>query len=124
MPLQPGTNLQQRMLTKVAAKGAYKDGVFIGPAADAYYGIIQIGAVIKGGRLADIKVMQYPSDRRTSVRINQIALPRLRDEAVSAQTGDVDIVSGATLTSRAFIRSLSGALRQAVSQARCARPGS
>ena len=115
MPLQPGTNLQQRMLTKVAAKGAYKDGVFIGPAADAYYGIIQIGAVIKGGRLTDIKVMQYPSDRRTSVRINQIALPRLRDEAVSAQTGDVDIVSGATLTSRAFIRSLSGALRQAVS---------
>jgi uncharacterized protein with FMN-binding domain len=110
---QLSTNLQQRMLVKVAANGAFNDGTFVGPAADAYYGIIQIGAVIQGGRVVDIKVVQYPSDRRTSVRINRIALPMLRDEAVSAQSGDVDIISGATLTSRAFIRSLGGALRQA-----------
>ena len=39
----------------------------------------------------------------------------LRDEVVSAQSANVDIISGATLTSRAFIRSLGGALRQAAS---------
>ena len=39
----------------------------------------------------------------------------LRDEAISAQSANVDIISGATLTSRAFIRSLGGALRQATS---------
>ena len=37
----------------------------------------------------------------------------LRDEVVSAQSANVDIISGATLTSEAFIRSLDAALRQA-----------
>jgi uncharacterized protein with FMN-binding domain len=39
----------------------------------------------------------------------------LRDEAISAQSADVDIISGATLTSRAFIQSLGGALNKASS---------
>jgi uncharacterized protein with FMN-binding domain len=37
----------------------------------------------------------------------------LRDEVISAQSAEVDIVSGATLTSEGFIRSLDGALSQA-----------
>ena len=90
---------------KLAASG-YADGVYTGPAADAYYGIIQLQALVQGGRLTALKVLQYPSDRRTSIRINRQALPILRDEAISAQSANVDIVSGATLTSRAFIQSL------------------
>jgi len=39
----------------------------------------------------------------------------LRDEAISAQSANVDIISGATLTSRAFIQSLRGALKKASS---------
>jgi uncharacterized protein with FMN-binding domain len=37
----------------------------------------------------------------------------LRDEAISAQSADVDIITGATLTSKAFVQSLRGALKQA-----------
>ncbi|MEK1852571.1 MAG: FMN-binding protein [Phyllobacterium sp.] len=96
-----------------ARASGYVDGVYTGPAADAYYGLVQLQAVIENGRLSAIKILQYPSDRRTSVYINRQALPLLRDEAVSAQSAKVDIVSGATLTSRAFIRSLGGALKQA-----------
>lgn len=94
---------------------AYTDGVYTGPAADAYYGIIQIQALVQGGRLTALKVLKYPNDRRTSVNINRQALPMLRDEAISAQSADVDIISGATLTSKAFIQSLGGALRKASS---------
>ncbi len=97
----------------VAANGSLADGAYTGPAVDAYYGLVQIQAIVRGGRLAGIKVLQYPSDRRTSVAINRQALPMLRDEAVAAQSATIDIVSGATLTSKAFIRSLSGALKQA-----------
>jgi uncharacterized protein with FMN-binding domain len=97
------------------AAQSYSDGVYTGPAADAYYGIIQIQALIKGGRLTALKVLKYPSDRSTSVSINRQALPLLRDEAISAQSADVDIISGATLTSRAFIQSLGGALNKASS---------
>jgi uncharacterized protein with FMN-binding domain len=94
---------------------SYSDGVYTGPAADAYYGIVQIQAFVKGGRLTALKVLKYPSDRSTSVSINRQALPMLRDEAISAQSADVDIISGATLTSRAFIQSLGGALNKASS---------
>ncbi len=97
----------------VASRGGYADGTFTGPAVDAYYGMVQIQAIVRSGKLAGIKVLQYPSDRRTSVAINRQALPMLRDEAVSAQSAEVDLVSGATLTSQAFIRSLRGALKQA-----------
>ncbi len=97
----------------VAARGGYADGTFTGPAVDAYYGMVQIQAIVRSGKLAGIKVLQYPSDRRTSVAINRQALPMLRDEAVTAQSAEVDLVSGATLTSQAFIRSLRGALKQA-----------
>jgi uncharacterized protein with FMN-binding domain len=89
------------------------DGAFTGPAVNAYYGIVQIQAVVQGGRVARLKVLQYPSDRQTSIAINRQALPILRDEVIAAQSAQVDIVSGATLTSQAFIRSLDGALRQA-----------
>ena len=93
----------------------FADGTYTGPAADAYYGLIQIQASIQGGRLTALKVLKYPNDRRTSVSINRQALPMLRDEAISAQSANVDIISGATLTSRAFIQSLGGALKKAAS---------
>ncbi|RUW61176.1 FMN-binding protein [Mesorhizobium sp. M7A.F.Ca.US.008.03.1.1] len=99
---------------KLAAKG-YADGVYTGPPADAYYGIIQIQALVQGGQLTALKVLKYPSDRRTSININRQALPMLRDEAINAQSASVDIISGATLTSRAFIQSLRGALKKASS---------
>ncbi|HZP20750.1 MAG TPA: FMN-binding protein [Bauldia sp.] len=102
-------------MTLAASTAAYADGTYTGPVVDAYYGLVQIQAIVQGGQLVGIKVLQYPSDRRTSVFINRQALPMLRDEVVSAQSANVDIVSGATLTSEAFIRSLSGALRKAKS---------
>lgn len=97
----------------VTAAGAFVDGQYTGPAVNAYYGLVQIQATITGGRLASIKVLKYPSDRQTSVSINRQALPLLRDEVIAAQSANVDIISGATLTSEAFIKSLGGALSQA-----------
>lgn len=110
----PARDLVTRVAMDVAAAPArYADGRYTGPVADAYYGPIQIEAIVQGGQLVDIRVLQYPSHRRTSVAINRQALPMLRNEVVRAQTTNVDIISGATLTSEAFIRSLNGALRSA-----------
>ena len=100
-------------MTVAAGGGSYADGAFTGPAVDAYYGLVQIQAIVQNGRLVGIKVLRYPSDRRTSVAINRQALPMLRDEVITAQSANVDIISGATLTSEAFIRSLHAALSQA-----------
>ncbi|MBN9216710.1 MAG: FMN-binding protein [Mesorhizobium sp.] len=98
-----------------AAGHGFADGTYVGPITDAYYGLMQIQASIQGGRLTSLKVLKYPNDRRTSISINRQALPMLRDEAISAQGANVDIISGATLTSKAFRQSLAGALKQASS---------
>jgi len=92
---------------------SYKDGSFTGPAVDAYWGQLQVQALVQNGQIASLSILRYPSDRRESVRINQQALPLLRNEVVKAQTAKVNIISGATLTSLAFMRSLDAALIQA-----------
>ena len=95
------------------AAGQYKDGSYDGSVADAYYGNVQVRATVQNGQLASVRILQYPSDRNTSRYINSQALPMLKQEAIQAQSGQVDFVSGATLTSQAFVRSLTDALDQA-----------
>lgn len=94
---------------------AYKDGTYTGPTVDAYYGNIQVQAIIQNGKLADVKFLQYPIDQHESREINTMAIPRLRSEAISAQSADVVIVSRATDSSIAFRQSLAQALQQAKS---------
>jgi uncharacterized protein with FMN-binding domain len=96
-----------------ASAGSYQDGSFVGGAYDAYYGIVQVQANIQGGQLVSVKVLQFPDHSGTSRSINRQALPMLKSEVISAQGTRVNLISGATLTSRAYLRSLNGALRQA-----------
>ena len=91
----------------------YKNGSFTGNVADAFYGNVQVKAIISGGKITDVQFLQYPNDRGTSIEINTQAMPFLKQEAISAQSAQVDGVSGATQTSRAFIESLQSALEQA-----------
>lgn len=98
---------------QTSTAAAYKDGQYTGSVADAYYGYIQVLAVISGGKLTDVQFLQHPSDRSTSVEINSQAMPYLKQEALQAQSANVNIVSGATDTSQAFIQSLASALNSA-----------
>jgi uncharacterized protein with FMN-binding domain len=95
------------------ANGLYRDGTYTGDQADAFYGIVQVQAVVQNGKLTDVQFLEFPNDRRTSQRINSIAIPYLQEEALQAQNANVDIISGATLTSEAFIQSLESALTTA-----------
>lgn len=91
----------------------YKDGTYTGSTADAYYGNVQVQATVSGGKITDVKFLQYPDTHTTSVYINQQAMPYLQQEAIKAQSSHVNIISGATYTSQAFTQSLSNALSQA-----------
>ena len=94
-------------------QGIYKNGVYKGPEVDAYYGLVQVQATIQSGKLTNVQFLEYPTDRRTSQEINNIAVPYLQQEALQAQSARVDIISGATLTSEAFMMSLQNALDSA-----------
>lgn len=98
-----------------AAGGAYKDGRYTGSVEDAYYGNVQVQVTVAGGKVSKVDFLQYPNDRSTSRVINSQAIPYLQQEAVQAQSAQVDVVSGATYTSEAFIQSLGSALSQAKS---------
>jgi len=99
--------------TTLASAGLYKNGTFNGPQVDAFYGMVQVQVVIQNGKISNVQFLTYPTDRRTSARINSVAVPYLQQEAITAQSANVDLVSGATLTSQAFVQSLQNALNQA-----------
>ncbi len=96
-----------------ATQVSLKSGTFTGRREYAYYGYVRVRAVVQNGTLSDIKVLEYPSDNGTSQYINSIALPYLIQEAVGADSWKVDLISGATFTSVAFLRSLQNAMQQA-----------
>lgn len=99
--------------TQTAQTGQYKDGTYTGSAVDAFYGTVQVSAVVSGGKLTNVQIIQAPQDRGHSAELTQIAMPQLTSEAISAQSASVQIVSGATQTSQGFIQSLQSALSQA-----------
>jgi uncharacterized protein with FMN-binding domain len=109
-----GTSTSTATAATASTTGLYKDGQYDGTAANAYYGLVQVRAIVQGGKLTDVQFLSYPNDRNTSIQINTYAIPKLTAEAVKVQSAQVNIVSGATNTSRAFMNSLSSALNQAM----------
>ncbi|HUC01422.1 MAG TPA: peptidoglycan-binding protein [Candidatus Paceibacterota bacterium] len=100
------------MATSTTSSGQYKDGTYTGSVADAFYGNLQVVATIQGGAITDITFPQYPTGGNSS-NVSGWALPTLKQEAITAQSADVHIVSGATQDSQAFQQSLAVALAQA-----------
>src|SRR5437588_9937605 len=107
----PGTAVTPGATTVPGAR--YNDGSYTGSVDDAQWGVVQVKAIIKNGKITDVQFLQYPNDRNRSIEINSYADPQLSSEAIQAQSANVDIVTGATDSSEAFIQSLSDALSQA-----------
>ncbi len=91
-------------------KKTYKDGSYTGVVADAYYGNLQVKAIISGGKLTDVQFLDYPQKDNTSRKISGDAMPKLKTEAIIAQSAKVNGISGATQTVEAFVVSLDSAL--------------
>jgi len=91
----------------------YKNGEYTGKVVDVYYGNVEVKAIMRMGRLVDVRFLQYPNDRSTSIAISNEVIPALTTEAIKAQSAAVDIISGATQTSEGFMASLADALAQA-----------
>ena len=95
------------------SSSAYRDGTYTGASEDAYYGNVQVAVTVSGGKITNVKFLQYPDTHSTSVYINQQAMPYLQQETIQSQNANVQIISGATFTSQAFIQSLQTALNKA-----------
>jgi len=116
VPASPAQSAAVSKLPASSNQGLYKDGTYQGPRVDVYYGIVEVQVNVQNGKIANVNFLQYPNDRRTSQRINNIAMPYLQQEALQAQSARVNIISGATLTSEGFMMSLDAALKSAANQ--------
>jgi hypothetical protein len=84
-----------------------------GAAASTIYGPVQVQIMVKGGKVTAAKAVEYPQDTPRDSQINSFAIPVLDREAASVGSAAIDMVSGATYTSRGYITSLQSALDQA-----------
>jgi uncharacterized protein with FMN-binding domain len=84
-----------------------------GQAVDNQYGTVQVQITVQGHTITDVEAVQLPNDRQRSAYISQQAGPLLRQEALQAQSAQIDGVSGATYTSQSYAQSLQSALDSA-----------
>ncbi|MET7734264.1 FMN-binding protein [Streptomyces sp. NPDC005402] len=84
-----------------------------GDSIQTRWGPVQVRITLKDGKLTEVTAVTYPTDNPRDQEINSYALPRLRSEALQAQSADIDTVSGATYTSEGYRQSLQSALDSA-----------
>ena len=84
-----------------------------GPTVQTRWGPIQVEITVDGGTITDVGVPVYPADNPRDVEINDYALPILVQETLDRQSADIDMVSGATITSVGYRESLQAALDEA-----------
>ena len=87
-----------------------KSGSFTGQSYANPYGNVQVQVVISGGKITDVKTIQYPNGHQQSVFINSQALPLLEQEVLQAQSARINIIGGATFTSQGYAQSVQSAL--------------
>lgn len=95
-----------------AASGA-KDGTFTGSSISTRYGNVQVQVTISGGKITDITPLKLTDRGGLSVQISSQVAPILHDEVISAQSANVQNVSGGTYTTQGYLQSLQSALDQA-----------
>src|SRR4051812_36570896 len=85
-------------------------GTVLGGAADTPYGVVQVRVSYTGTKITNVHAVHLTDSSQTSVSISAQAAPILRQEALAAQSAQIDAVSGATYTSEGYIQSLQSAI--------------
>ena len=78
--------------------------------AQTRWGPVQVTITVANGRITAVAVPTYPNSNGRDAQINAYALPILKQETLSAQSANIDTVSGATVTSDGYVSSLQSAI--------------
>ncbi len=87
--------------------------VVAGPIFTTPFSAIQVGVVIKDGKVTDVRTLILTGDGAHTQALNKRAEPLLRKRALAAGSAKFDVVSGATYTSESYKESLQGAIDKA-----------
>jgi uncharacterized protein with FMN-binding domain len=107
---KPTATAQPTTAPTKAPSGA-TDGSFTGDAISMRYGIVQVKITVQNGKIVDAQAVKAPSG--SNDRYTQMAVPRLRDQTINAQSANIQGVSGASFTSYGWYKSLVSAIAKA-----------
>jgi uncharacterized protein with FMN-binding domain len=96
--------------TGSSGSSAQTGGTFAGEVVQTRFGSVQVQITVGGGKISDVTALQLTDEDRRSVQISNYAAPLLRSEVLQAQSANVQTISGATVTSSAYLTSLQAAL--------------
>jgi uncharacterized protein with FMN-binding domain len=118
--MQPSTQvaaLPSRPSSRTAGSAASSGGTrtYQGQVVNDPFGGVQATITVTGKKITSVSI-SAPMNGGRSASINQQAIPYLQSETLQAQSAQINTVSGATLTSQAYVQSLQSALDQARSQ--------
>jgi uncharacterized protein with FMN-binding domain len=82
----------------------------LGTTITTRYGPVQVKVTETSSRITDVTAVQLPSQDSHSQSIAAYAAPKLRQEAIAANSARINVVSGATYTSDGYAQSLQSAL--------------
>jgi uncharacterized protein with FMN-binding domain len=86
---------------------------YTGDSVDTRWGPVQVQITVESGRITAAEAVVYPNENPRDQEINSYAVPALNSEVVRNQGANIDAVSGATVTSDGYVRSLQSAIDQA-----------
>jgi uncharacterized protein with FMN-binding domain len=84
-----------------------------GDTIDTRWGPVQVEVTLTNGKITKVRALQLPNENARDQEIDSFAVPQLYQETLSAQSAQIDTVSGATYTSEGYIQSLQSALDKA-----------
>lgn len=93
------------VLCCIPAMAETADGVYEGTGA-GLNGQIKVSVTVSGGKITEVKVLEHSE----TAGISDPAIEKIPAAIVEAQSADVDIVSGATFTSKGIIEAVKNAL--------------
>jgi uncharacterized protein with FMN-binding domain len=91
--------------TPSASSGTTSGTVVKGTTLQTEKGPVQVQVTFSGDRITAVRLLQQPNHPQTTA-----AVPKLVAETLKAQSADIDTVSGATITSEAYQKSLQAAI--------------
>lgn len=91
-----------------AKADGFKDGTYVGK-AEGFYGNIEMKVTISGGKISDVTINKMDETEG----IGDVAVKKIAENAKAKNTGDLDTVSGATISSTGAITAIKNALSQA-----------
>lgn len=104
------THAAAHSVKKVAKAKAKK---YKGPVVDMRWGPVQAIITVKSKKITGVSILVSPENRRSQF-IDDQAVPMLKQETLQAHSlSDVSEISGATMTSDAYLQSLQEAMKKA-----------